>query len=333
MTSRRVTLIPGDGIGPEIVAASMPVLRAAAPDLEWDEVEAGESAYERCGAALPDDVVDSVRRNGLCLKGPMGVPMTGYTSPNSRLRAELGLWGSVRVASSFDGSRTRFPGTEIVIIRDVTEDTRGAEQWIGPDAGVKLKFITRRGAERVARYAYTYALQHGLSRVTVANQAPTNRATDGLFLAAALDVAEEFPDLEVTDEAMDVLTMHLALDPLPYQILLCPSSYGGLLAGLCSGITGGVGMMPGFNTNGDDTTVFEPGHGNAPKYAGLQRANPIAFLLSGVLLLEHIGMDREAKQVRTAVADVMREGRTLPADQAGSATTDEVMEAVLAAMH
>ncbi|MGH3756695.1 isocitrate/isopropylmalate family dehydrogenase [Actinophytocola sp.] len=332
MTSRRVTLIPGDGIGPEIVSASMPVLHAAAPDLEWDEVEAGESAYERRGVALPNDVVESVRHHGLCVKGPMGVPMTGYTSPNSRLRAELGLWCNVRVASSFDGARTRFPGTEIVIIRDVTEDTRGAEQPIGPDAGVKLKFITRRGAERVARYAYSYALHHGLNRVTVANQAPTNRATDGLFLAAAMDVAEEFPDLKIAGEAMDVLTMHLALDPLAYQILLCPSSYGGVLAGLCSGITGGVGMMPGFNTDGERTTVFEPGHGNAPKYAGLQRANPIGFLLSGVLLLEHIGLDRAAKQVRTAVADVMREGRTLPVDQGGHATTNEVMAAVLAAM-
>src|ERR1700741_1513870 len=206
-----VTLIPGDGIGPEVVAAAKLVLDRATAAIDWEEVPAGSGALRDHGHPLPAHTLESLKRTRLGLKGPIGNPGAGYASPNMELRYELGLWCNLRIAQHFEGVDTRFPGTKLVIVRDVMEDTgRGAEQMVGPGAGITIKFITRDSAERVADFACGYARAHGYTRVTIPNQAPSQRLTDGLFLAAATDAGKRYPDLTVDEEAMDALAMHLA---------------------------------------------------------------------------------------------------------------------------
>jgi isocitrate dehydrogenase (NAD+) len=324
-----VTLIPGDGIGPELVAAARKVLDRAVSSITWDEVQAGEQAFRAGGKALPDAVLDSLSRTRLGLKGPMGVPKEGYLSPNTEIRAKMGLWCNLRVATYFEGARSRNAGTEIVIIRDVTEDSRGAQQSVGPDAGIEIKFITRQSAARVARFGLKYASEHGYHRVTIPNQAPSHRSTDGLFLSTILAIAEEYPGLLVEGEAMDSLSMHLAMQPQDYQVLLCMNTYGGILGGHCAGLVGGVGLMAGVNLS-DSVAVFETGHGNAPKYAGLNKVNPAAMILCGAMLLERIGELETARRVRSAVAEVIRQGHHVTYDQGGTATTTDMADAVLA---
>lgn len=328
-----VTLIPGDGIGPELAAATRDVLDHACSSLIWEEMVAGEEAYRESGAAVPQQVIDSVKRTKAALKGPMGNPGAGYISPNVELRARLGLWCNVRLATHFDGAPSPFPGTSLVIIRDVTEDIgRGAQQMVGDDAGIAIKFITRAGAERVARFAYGYGREHHLSHVTIPHQAPSLRTTDALFLAAAIKAANDFPDLTVDDEAMDGLTTHLSMRPQQYQVLLCPNSYGGILCGLCAGLVGGVGLMPGVNLDGQGVAVFEAGHGSAPKYKGLDKVDPVGMILSGAMLLKHIGQAEAGYRVESAVRQVIAERRSVTYDLGGSATTTEMTKAIIAAL-
>jgi isocitrate dehydrogenase (NAD+) len=328
-----VTLIPGDGVGPEVVAAAKFVLDRATSAIDWEEVPAGEPAIRDHGSPLPGETLDSLRRTRVGLKGPIGNPGRGYASPNMTLRYELGLWCNLRIAQHFDGARSRFPGTKLVIVRDVMEDAgRGAEQMVGPDAGVTIKFITRQSAERVAEFACSYARLHGYRRITIANQAPSQRLTDGLFLSAALDVGRAYDDLAMDEEAMDALSMHLAMHPQEYEILLAPNLYGGILCGLASGLAGGVGLMPGVNLDGEGSVLFEAGHGSVPKYAGQDKVNPTGMILSGAMLLAHIGEADAARAVEAAVAAVIRQGRDVTYDLGGDAGTARMAEAVVAAL-
>ena len=327
---RDVTLIPGDGIGPEVIAAARQVLDRATSQINWEVVQAGDEAYRSSGKAVPPDVIESLQRTRVGLKGPMGVPTDGYPSPNTEIRNVMGLWCNLRMAIHFEGARSPHVGTEIVLMRDLAD--RGAQQMVGPDAGIAIRFITRANAERLARFGLTYAREHGITRVTVPNQAPTFRSTDGLFVSAVMRVAEEYPDLTVEGEAMDAVTMHLAMRPQAYPMFLSPNLYGGILCGLCSGLAGGVGLMPGANLDGEGTAVFEAGHGSAPKYAGLNKVNPAGVILSGAMLLEHIGESEAAKRVRDALASVIRQGKHVTYDQGGAASTSEMADAVVAAL-
>lgn len=328
-----VTLIPGDGIGPDVVSAARRVLDSVTSSIVWDEVEAGIEAFNKHGTAVPHQVLDSLRRTRLGLKGPMGNTKTGYLSPNTEIRREMGLWCNLRIATHFEGSASQHLGTEIVVIRDVTEDvSRGVQQMVGPDAGIGVKFITRGSAERVARFAYRYATEHLYKRVTIPNYAPSNRTTDGLFLSTALTVAQEFPELVVDEEAVDSLAMHLAMRPQAYAVLLCSNLYGGILCGLAAGLIGSVGLMPGANLDGEGTAVFEAGHGSAPKYAGLNKVNPTGMILSGAMLLDHIGESDAATHVRQAVAQVIREGARVTYDLGGSSTTSDMADAIITSL-
>lgn len=329
----KVTLVPGDGIGPEVVAATVKVLGAARADVDWEEVEAGADAFTRYGSALPEQTIEVVRRNAALLKGPMTTPQRGYPSPNMGLRMALGTYANVRSARHYPpGGRSRYPGFEVTVIRDVTEDLgRGATQVIGDgEAGAELKVISRRGAERLARFTFRWARDHGQRRVTVAHQAPSQRATDGLFLRTVKAVAaSEFPDLTLDDEAMDGVCMHLAIDPAGYQVLLAPNLYGGILCGLCAGLAGSVGLMPGA-VFGDGTALFEPGHGSAPSYAGRGKVNPTATVLSGAMLLDHLGQRDAAERVRGAVAATIAEGKHVTYDLGGRASTSAMADAICA---
>lgn len=328
-----VTLIPGDGIGPEVIAAARLVIDRATSTISWDVVEAGDSAYRQTGNAVPPPVVASLRRTKIGLKGPMGVPTAGYTSPNTEIRNVMGLWCNIRIAIHFEGARSPHVGTKIVLIRDVTEDlVRGVQQMVGPDAGIAVRFITRANAVRLARFGLDYARAHGIKRVTIPNQAPSFRSTDGLFVTTVLDEAKAYPDVSVEEEAMDAVTMHLALHPQAYPMFLSPNLYGGILCGLCSGLVGGVGLMPGANLNGDGTAVFEAGHGSAPKYAGLNKVNPTGMVLSGAMMLDHLGESDAARNIEQAVAKVIREGRHVTYDQGGTASTTVMAEAIAGAL-
>jgi isocitrate dehydrogenase (NAD+) len=328
-----VTVVPGDGIGPEIVLAARRVLDSASSHLAWHEVEAGEGAFRRHGAAVPQDVLDSVRRTRVALKGPTGTPTRGYPSPNAELRGKLGVWCGVRRAVSLPGCPSPFTGVDLTVIREMTEDLgRGAEQVVGPDAAISVKFTTREVARRIADFAYSYASAHGYRRVTIAHHATRLRATDGMFLAESLARAAGFPHLEVEDELLDSLAMHLAMDPARYGVILCSNFYGGLFSGLCAGVTGGVGLMAGASFGPDGVGLFEPAHGNAPKHAGQDRVNPIAMILSGALMLDHLGEEDAAARVRHAVARVVHEGEHVSYDLGGRAGTQEVADAVISAL-
>jgi isocitrate dehydrogenase (NAD+) len=330
---REVTLIPGDGIGPEVIDAARRVLDHASKEISWDVKEAGDVAYQKFGTAVPSSVIDSLKRTRLGLKGPMGVPTAGYPSPNTEIRSAMDLWCNIRMAIHFHGGISPHLGTDIVLIRDTTEDlVRGAQQMVGPDAGIAIRFITRANAERLARFGLKYAREHHIKKVTVPNQAPSFRSTDGLFVTAVLEVAKEFPELTVEEEAMDAVCMHLALKPQAYPMFLSPNLYGGILCGLCSGLAGGVGLMPGANVDGTGTAVFEAGHGSAPKYTGLNKVNPTGMILSGAMLLEHIGEVEAGSRIRGAIATVMSEGHHLTYDQGGRASTSDMADAVIAAL-
>ncbi|MFC4950141.1 isocitrate/isopropylmalate family dehydrogenase [Pseudonocardia sp. GCM10023141] len=328
-----VTLIPGDGVGPEVASAARSVIDHVVNGIDWEVVDAGAEAFRRTGRAVPDRVVESLARTRVGLKGPMTVPDSGYSSPNTEIRERMGLWCNMRRATSFGGGAADFTGTDVLVVRDVTEDLgRGVSQHVGPDAGVALKVVTRLAAHRLAEFAFTYAAAQGISQITIPHQAPTNRSTDGLFVSEVMDVASRHPGLTVTDEAMDVVCMHLCMHPQRYQMLLCQNFYGGILTGLCSGLVGGVGLIPGVNLDDRGTAVFEAGHGSAPKYAGLDKVNPTGLILSGALLLEHIGEFDAARAVQTAVRTVLADGQNVTYDQGGSASLSDFTQAVVRAI-
>jgi isocitrate dehydrogenase (NAD+) len=325
-----VTLIPGDGVGPEITAAARVVLDAVTSEIAWDEVHAGERPFQSEGTPLPHEVFASLERTGLGLKGPLTNPGTGYPSPTRELRKAFNLWCNVRIGESVTGARTRFPGVKLTVIRDTTEDLlAGVEQWVGPDAGVAIRSITRSASARLARFACAYAIRNGDRLITVPNQATSLRITDGLFVTEVLAEARAHTELTATEETLDALLMHLVQDPTRYQVLVAPNFYGGFLCGLCAGLTGGVGLMAGGSWGDGAVTLFEPAHGTAPRYAGLNKVNPAAMILSGVLLLQQIGLTAEADRVRAAVLGVLADGTDVTYDQGGSASTKQMAEAIV----
>lgn len=316
-------LVRGDGIGPEIVAAAVEIMTAAGADVEWLDVPAGEDAFRETGSAVPDATVEAIRETGIALKGPMGVPMTGYTSPNQELRKIIDAYVNVRSVAYYPHrGHARYPGLDLTLVRDQTEDlTRGASQRsFDGQTGMALKVVTRSSSERAARFTYSWAVDHGYPSVTIGHLAPSQRDTDGLFLETALEVAAEFPDLEVAEEAIDPLCVHLLQDPSDYRLLLLQNVYGGMMCGVLAGLAGTVGIMPG-GIFGPGGAIFEAGHGNAPKYAGTGRANPVGCILSGAMLLDHVGQGAVAARIRTAVHDAIEEGTTATADLGGHGST------------
>jgi isocitrate dehydrogenase (NAD+) len=354
--AHRVTLIPGDGTGPEITEATRRVLEATGVELDWDVRDAGADVMDRHGGnPLPDEVLESIKENGVALKGPITTPVgTGFRSVNVTLRKTLDLYGQVRPCKSYRGVRSRYEGVDLVIVREATEDLyagiefergSGAAQelvaWIrehggqvGDDAGISVKPLSVAGTRRIVEFAFDYARRHGRRKVTAVHKANIMKFSDGLFLEVARQVAEENRDLEFDDRIVDNLCMQLVQRPEEYDVLVLPNLYGDIVSDLAAGLVGGLGLAPGANF-GTHAAVFEPTHGSAPKYAGQNRVNPMAMMLSGVMMLRHLDEDEAADRLEEAIADVIAEGRSVtydmkPArDDPTAVGTSEVADAIV----
>lgn len=328
-----ITLIPGDGTGPELTSAARRVIEAAGAAVIWEVVEAGEKALERYGTPLPEEVLASIRRNRVALKGPLTTPVgTGFRSVNVALRQALGLYANLRPARTLPGIPSRYQDVDLVVVRENTEDLyAGIEHMVGEDAAESIKIITRRASERIVRFAFEYALAHGRHKVTAVHKANIMKCTDGLFLACARKVAEEYPAIAFEDRIVDNMCMQLVQKPELYDVLVMPNLYGDIISDLCAGLVGGLGVAPGANL-GEEVAVFEPVHGSAPKYAGQNKVNPLATILSGVMMLEHIGEGEAAARIRRAVERVLREGKQVTYDLGGQAGTQEMADAIIAAL-
>ena len=324
-----VTLIPGDGIGPEVSAAAVRVLTATGVAFEFETENAGAEAMGREGVALPAGVLESVRRNKLALKGPTGTPVgTGFRSVNVEMRKTLDLYANVRPVQTLPGVKSRYEGVDLVIFRENTEDLySGLEHVVVPGVVESIKIITEKASTRIARYAFAYARSHGRKRITAVHKANIMKLSDGLFLDCCRKVGEEYQDITYDEMIVDNCCMQLVLDPTRFDSLLLPNLYGDIVSDLCAGFIGGLGMAPGANI-GETTAVFEAVHGTAPDIAGKNKANPMALILSGAMLLDHIRETDAAARVRKAVNEVLREGKKLTGDLGGTAGTIEVAEAI-----
>jgi isocitrate dehydrogenase (NAD+) len=329
--AHRVTLIPGDGIGPELAEATRRVLEATGVGFDWEYQEAGEAMIAEHGTPLPEQVLESIRRNKTALKGPITTPVGGgFRSANVTLRQALGLYANLRPARSMKGLVTRYDDVDLVIVRENTEDLYGGiEHMVGPDAAESIKIITRAASERIARYAFEYAVANGRHKVTAVHKANIMKLSDGLFLESCRTIAGEYDGrIEFEDRIVDNMCMQLVQKPDLYDVLVLPNLYGDIVSDLCAGLVGGLGVAPGANI-GTEAAVFEPVHGSAPKYAGLNKANPTALILSGVLMLRHLGEQAAAEQVETALREVIADGRRTTYDLGGEAGTSEFADAII----
>ena len=327
----RVTLIPGDGIGPELADATRRVLDASGVEFDWEVVEAGEAVIARHGTPLPEQVLESIRRNGIALKGPITTPVgEGFRSVNVALRQALDLYANLRPARSIEGLDTRYRDVDLVIVRENTEDLyAGIEHMVGPDAAESIKIITRAASERIARFAFEYALANGRQTVTAVHKANIMKLSDGLFLESCRTVAAEYEGrIAFQDRIVDNMCMQLVQKPELYDVLVLPNLYGDIVSDLAAGLVGGLGVAPGANI-GRDAAVFEAVHGSAPRYAGQNKANPTALILSGVLMLRHLGEQVAAERVESALRSVIADGSAVTYDLGGDAGTSEFADAII----
>jgi isocitrate dehydrogenase (NAD+) len=329
--SYNVTLIPGDGIGPEVVSAAVRVLQATGVSFEWETHDAGLAALGKEGVPLPPKVLESVRRNGVALKGPTGTPIGGgHRSVNVELRKVLDLYANVRPVYTMPGVKSRYEDVDIVVIRENTEDLySGLEHVVVPGVVESLKIITEKASTRIAKYAFDYARKNGRKRITAVHKANIMKLSDGLFLDCCRKVAEEHKGAVTYDELIvDNTCMQLVLDPTPFDMLLLENLYGDIVSDLCAGLVGGLGLAAGANV-GVDQAIFEAVHGTAPDIAGKNAANPIAMVLSGAMMLDHLGEQKAGTRVRAAVETVLAERKKLTRDLGGTASTSEIAEAIV----
>jgi isocitrate dehydrogenase (NAD+) len=329
--AHRVTLIPGDGIGPELAEATRRVLDATGIEFEWEVVDAGEAMIAAQGTPLPDTVLESIRRNRVAIKGPITTPVgEGFRSVNVTLRQALGLYANLRPARSMQGVVSRFEGIDLVIVRENTEDLyAGIEHRVGRDAAESIKIITREASERIARFAFDYAVANGRRKVTAVHKANIMKLSDGLFLESCRTVAADYAGrIEFEDRIVDNMCMQLVQKPELYDVLVLPNLYGDIVSDLAAGLVGGLGVAPGANI-GPDAAVFEAVHGSAPKYAGQNKANPTALILSGALMLRHLGHPTAASRLEDALRAVVAEGRRVTYDLGGNAGTSQFADAII----
>jgi len=358
--AHRVTFIPGDGTGPEIAEATKRVLDATGVDFDWDVQEAGVDIMETAGTPLPDSVLDSIRETKVAIKGPITTPVGhGFRSVNVALRKELDLFACVRPCKSYEGVRSKYEDVDIVFVRENTEDLYAGIEFekdtpealsliekireldpsalIRDHAGISIKPISVEGTRRVVQFAFDYARENGRRKVTAVHKANIMKFTDGLWLHVATEVAKQNPDIEFEERIVDNMCMQLVQKPELYDVLVLPNLYGDILSDLGAGLVGGLGVAPGANI-GDDAALFEPTHGSAPKYAGMNKVNPIAMMLSGVMMLRHLKEHEAAERMETAIADVIREGESVTydmkphRDDPTAVGTSEVADAIIAKM-
>jgi isocitrate dehydrogenase (NAD+) len=358
--AHRVTLIPGDGTGPELTEATRRVLEGTGVEFDWDIRHAGTDVMdENDGNPLPDHVLDAIRETGVALKGPITTPVGGgFRSVNVGLRKALDLYAQVRPCKSYPGVRSRFEDVDLVLVRENTEDLyAGIEyeqgtpdaleliEWIEAhggklrhkDAGISIKPISVTGTKRIVDFAFDYARKNGRKKVTAVHKANIMKFSDGLFLRVAREVAAENPDIQFDDRIVDNMTMQLVQRPEEYDVLVCPNLYGDVVSDLCAGMIGGLGMAPGANF-GEGIAIFEPTHGSAPKYTGQNKVNPLAQILSGMLMLRHLGEVAAADRLELAITDLIREGDAVTydmkptRDDPTAVGTSEVADALIARM-
>jgi len=330
-----ITMIPGDGVGPEITEATRRVLEATGVKFKWETVHAGADVIEKYGTPLPDEVLESIRKNRVAIKGPVTTPVgTGFRSVNVAMRKALDLYACVRPCKTYYGVPSNFEDVDIVIVRENTEDlyagvefekgTAETEELIKfinrkkgdvlkADSGLSIKMITESGTRRIVKYAFEYARRYGRKKVTATQKANIMKYSDGLFLSVAREVAKDYPDIEFREALIDNLCMQLVKRPQEYDVIVAPNLYGDIISDLCAGLVGGLGLAPGANI-GEDFALFEPTHGSAPKYTGQNKVNPMAMMLSGMLMLRHIGEDEAAQRLEKAIALVIAEGRNVTYD-------------------
>ncbi len=331
----RITLIPGDGVGPEVTEATSRVLEATGLSFHWELAYMGSSAQNTLGTPLPESTLESVRRNKVALKGPVTTPVgSGFRSVNVALRKELGLYACLRPCKTYPGAPSLYKDVDIVIVRENTEDLysgiefeRGTPEaarlirlisetkgeTVREDSGLSMKVISETGSRRIVKFAFEYARTHHRKKVTAVHKANIMKFSDGLFLSAAREVAKEYPDIEFEDRIVDNMSMQLVRKPHQFDVVVAPNLYGDLLSDLCAGLIGGLGLAPGANLS-DEIAVFEATHGSAPKYAGLNKVNPMAMILSGVMMLRHLGEEKSADRLEKAVAKVIAEGNNVTYD-------------------
>jgi isocitrate dehydrogenase (NAD+) len=361
-TTHRITLIPGDGTGPEITEATRRVLEGTGVKFDWDVRHAGADVMDKYGTPLPDEVLDSIRENHVAIKGPITTPVgTGFRSVNVALRKELDLYMCLRPCKWYPGVRSRYENIDLVVVRENHEDLYAGIEFeqgspearklidfitelggrrIREDSGISIKPISITGTQRIVRAAFDYALKNGRRKITAVHKANIMKYSDGLFLATARDVAEkEFGDsgIEFEDRIVDNMCMQLVQKPELYDVLVLPNLYGDIVSDLGAGLVGGLGVAPGGNI-GDEAAVFEPTHGSAPKYAGQNKVNPMAMMLSGVLMLRHLAEEEAADRLESAIAAVIKEGRYVTYDMKSdrddptAVGTSEVADAVIQKM-
>jgi len=334
MGRHRVTLIRGDGVGPEVIDAAVRCIEATGVDIEWEEMEAGERAISKYGTPLPEETLRSIERNRVALKGPITTPVgTGFRSVNVAIRQKLDLFACVRPCKLYPGVRTRYTNVDLVVIRETTEDVyagiefqegssgtkrlieflreQGAE--VREDSGISIKPISRFASERIVRFAFEYARRNGRKKVTVVHKANIMKFSDGLLLEVAKKVAQEYPDISFEDRIVDNMCMQLVQKPELYDVIVTTNLYGDIISDLCAGLVGGLGMAPSCNL-GEKAAVFEPTHGSAPKYAGMNKVNPTATILSGVMMLRYLGEKEAADRLEAAVAKTIAEGKYVTYD-------------------
>jgi isocitrate dehydrogenase (NAD+) len=325
----RVTLIPGDGIGPEVTEAVIRIFKAAGLQIDWDRHDAGVIAFKRFGQTLPTGLLDSVRRNKVALKGPVTTPIgEGFTSVNVGLRKALDLYANLRPVKKLPGIQSRFENVDLVIVRENTEDLyAGLEHEIVPGIVESLKIITAKASTRIARFAFEYARKFGRHRVTAIHKANIMKLGDGLFIDSARKVARDSTDVSYDERIVDAACMQLVMHPEKFDVLLLPNLYGDIVSDLCAGLVGGLGVVPGANI-GEDGAVFEAVHGSAPDIADQNLANPTALLLSGLQMLDHVGEHEASQRIRSALEGVLAAGHVRTRDLGGTATTTEFTDAI-----
>jgi isocitrate dehydrogenase (NAD+) len=329
----KITLIPGDGIGPEVTGAAVSVLRATGFEADWETFVVGAEALSRFGDPLPQDLIDSIKRNKIALKGPVATPIgTGFVSSNVRLRKALDLYANLRPIKSLKGVPGRYENIDLIVVRENTEDLySGLEHEVVPGVVESLKIITDKASRRIARFAFEYARVEGRRKVTAVHKANIMKLSDGLFLRCFREVAAEYPQIEADDLIVDNTCMQLVINPTQFDVLLLENLYGDIVSDLCAGLIGGLGVAPGANI-GEEIAVFEAVHGAAPSIAGRGIANPTAVLLSAVLMLKHLNERERAIRIQTALEKVLAEGKVLTLDVGGQATTLDFTEALIHAL-
>lgn len=324
-----ITLIPGDGIGPEITEAAKIAIEATGVKINWDVVNAGSDFIETEGTPLPQKVIDSIKKNKIALKGPITTPIgTGFRSVNVTLRKELNLYANLRPAKTIKGVKSRYDNVDLVIVRENTEDLyAGIERQIDENTAETIKIITRGASEKIAKYSFDYAVKEGRKKVTAVTKANICKLTDGLFLESVRTIAKNYPNIQYDEILVDNLCMQLVINPEIFDVLVMPNLYGDIVSDLAAGLIGGLGVASGANI-GEGLAIFEPVHGSSPNLKGLNKANPTALILSASLMLSYINEDKAAKALSNAVMNVIEKGEKTTFDIGGTASTLEMAEAI-----